>query len=70
MTVRGCQRGGHGALALVLDSDTVRRPEIEGEADMWGPHVSKWTKRSSTGILGHTEAAYGYGGLTEGPGTQ
>ena len=38
--------------------------EVEGEADIWGPHISEWRKRSIRGILDHTEDVYVYRGLT------
>ena len=29
--------------------------EVEGEADVWAPHVSEGRERSSKGILDHTK---------------
>ena len=43
--------------------------EVEGETDVWGPHVSEWRNKNSRGVLVHTEDAYAYNGLAVGLGT-
>ena len=43
--------------------------EVEGETDVWGPHVSEWRNRNSRGVLVYTGDVYAYSGLAVGLGT-
>jgi len=44
--------------------------EVEGESNMWGPHVSEWRERSSRGCFGPYGRCVHVYGLTVGPDTR
>ena len=44
--------------------------EVEGESDVWGPHVSEWRERSSRGCFGPYGRCVLVYGLTVGPDTE
>jgi hypothetical protein len=50
--VMGAWRSARLALRSALrPSQTVHQLEIEGEADVWGPHVSEWREREAVGVF-------------------
>ena len=55
---------------ILLDAVLPGWLEVEGEYDVWRPHVNEWRKRSSRGCFGPYGRWVHIYGLTVGPDTQ